>query len=220
MREWRRHLYYTTTSIKTTWTLRAAVLVVLILIGVSTRGALASYVGRSLVCQEDLAPSDVMLVENFDPSYLVFERAAALKRAGLASRTLVPIGAARADAANPVSKGIAEVMARQARLTDWEIVPVWEVEPISLNAANQVRSHLAGDGVTSLIVVTPGFRSRRSSLVYRAVLGAVGTQIHCVPVFGRTTPERWMETWHGIQQVTEEFVKLQYYRFYVLPFMS
>jgi hypothetical protein len=56
-------------------------------------------------------------------------------------------------------------------------------------------------------------------LVYRAVLGKA-TQIHCVPVFGRTTPERWADTWHGIQQVTEEFVKLQYYRFYVLPFLS
>jgi hypothetical protein len=221
MREWRQHFFYTRKSIKTTWTLRVATLVVVILIGVAARGALASYVGRSLVCSEDLAPSEVMLVENFDPDYLVFERAAALKKAGFASRTLVPVEASRdPDAANPVSKGVAEVMARQARLIDWEIVLVREAEPISLNTAAQIRDHLAGDHVKSLIVITSGFRSRRSSLVYRAVLGDVGTQIHCVPVFGRTTPERWTETWHGIQQVTEEFVKLQYYRFYVLPFLS
>jgi hypothetical protein len=221
MRGWRQHFFYTKKSIKTTWTLRVATLVVVIVIGVSTRGALASYVGRSLVCREDLAPSDVMLVENFDPNYLVFERAAALERAGLAPRTLVPVEASRdPDAANPVSKGVAEVMARQARLIDWEIVLVREAEPISLNTAAQIRDHLAADHVKSLIVVTSGFRSRRSSLVYRAVLGDVGTQIRCVPVFGRTTPERWTETWHGIQHVTEEFVKLQYYRFYVLPFLS
>lgn len=220
MREWRRHFFYTKPSIKTTWTLRVATLVVVILIGVSTRGALASYVGRSLVCTEGLAPSDVMLVENFDPNYLVFERAAAIKKAGYASRTLVPVEASRdPDAANPVSKGVAEVMARQARLIDWEIVLVRETEPISLNAAAQIQKHLAGDHIKSLIVVTPGFRSRRSSLVYRAVLGD-GTQIHCVPVFGRTTPDRWTDTWHGFQQVAEEFVKLQYYRFYVLPFLS
>jgi len=40
--------------------------------------------------------------------------------------------------------------------------------------------------------------------------------VRCDPVFGRATPERWSNTWHGIQSVAEEFVKLQYYRFYVL----
>jgi hypothetical protein len=40
--------------------------------------------------------------------------------------------------------------------------------------------------------------------------------VRCDPVFGRVTPERWSDSWHGIQGVAEEFVKLQYYRFYVL----
>jgi hypothetical protein len=43
--------------------------------------------------------------------------------------------------------------------------------------------------------------------------------VYCAPVFGRTTPERWTATWHGIQDVSEEFLKLQYYRFYVIPFL-
>jgi hypothetical protein len=221
MREWRRHFFYTKASIKTTWKLRVAAFVIVILAGVLIRGIFVSYVGRSLVCAENLAPSDAILVENLDPNYLVFERAAALERAGVAPRTLVPVEASRdPEVANPVSKGVAEVMARQARLKDWEIVVTRGAEPITLNAAVQIRNHLAGDHVKSLIVVTSGFRSRRSSLVYRAVLGDVGTQIHCVPVFGQTTPERWADTWHGVQQVAEEFVKLQYYRFYVLPFLS
>jgi len=102
----------------------------------------------------------------------------------------------------------------------WEIILINETEPISLNAIAQIRDHLAGDHIKALIVVTFGFRSRRSSLVYRAVFGDLGPQVHCAPVFGRTSPERWTETWHGIQQVAEEFLKLQYYRFYVLPFIS
>jgi len=122
--------------------------------------------------------------------------------------------------ANPVSRGVAEVMARQARLKDWKIILITEIEPITLSAAAQIRNHLAGDPIKSLIVVTSGFRSRRSSLVYRAVLGDVGTRVHCAPVFGRTTPQGWTDTWHGVQEVTQEFLKLQYYRFYVLPFLS
>jgi hypothetical protein len=221
MKDWRRHFLRTKQSIKATWKLRVALLVVMILAGALARGSFASHIGRSLVCKEDVAESDVILVENFDQNYLLFERAAALEQAKVAPRTLVPVEASGdPDMANPVSRAVAEVMARQARLENWGIVLVREAEPISLNVASQVRDRLARDRVTSLVVVTSGFRSRRSSLVYQAVLGDAGTQVHCSPVFGRATPERWIDTWHGIQQVGEEWVKLQYYRFYVLPFLT
>ena len=112
-------------------------------------------------------------------------------------------------------------MARQARLGAWEVLPIREVEPITLNAAAQLRDHLVGERVRSLIVVTQGFRSRRSTLAYRAVLGPAGIQVRCVPVFGLKTPESWTETWHGVQGVSRgAFVKLQYYRFYVLPVLA
>jgi uncharacterized SAM-binding protein YcdF (DUF218 family) len=221
MQEWRRHFFYRKESIKTTWKLRVATLVVVILTGVSTRGVWVPQIGRSLVCVEELAPSDMILVENVDLNYLLFERAAALERVGIAPTTLVLVEASRdPEVANPVSRGVAELMARQARLGDWKIILFRETEPITLNAAAQVREHLAGEHIKSLIVVTSGFRSRRSSLVYRAMLGDVGIQVHCAPVFGRKTTERWAETWHGIQEVAAEFLKLQYYRFYVLPFVS
>ena len=102
----------------------------------------------------------------------------------------------------------------------FEFRPRREPEPISLNAASQIRDYLAREHVKSLILVTPGLRSRRSSLVYHAVLDGLGTQVYCAPVFGQTTPHHWIETWHGVQEVTLEFLKLQYYRFYVLPFYS
>ena len=68
------------------------------------------------------------------------------------------------------------------------------------------------------MLVTPGMRSRRSDLVYRSVLAPAGISVLCVPVFGRSTPDNWWHTWHGIQEVLEQSGKLQYYRFYVLPF--
>jgi hypothetical protein len=37
-----------------------------------------------------------------------------------------------------------------------------------------------------------------------------------VPVLGEKTAKNWTKTWHGIQDVTEQWLKLQYYRFYVL----
>src|SRR5262249_15843753 len=155
-----------------TWKFRIGTLLILLVVGVSTRGLWTSYIGRSLVCKEDQSRSDVIIIENFDPHYLVFERAAALQRAGVASRALVHVQASSDPAVpNLVSKEFADVMARVARLDNWRMVPIQETEPISLNAAAQIRDHLTGDHVDSLTLVTTGFRSRRSSLVYRTVFG-------------------------------------------------
>jgi hypothetical protein len=69
-------------------------------------------------------------------------------------------------------------------------------------------------------VVSPAFRSRRSALIYGDVLGAAGIAAACVPVFApQQGPGTWTRTLHGIQEVAEQHVKLQYYRFYVLPYV-
>ena len=221
MRDWRRHLVYRKACVKTTWKFRIAALVVVLTTVVTTRGLWAGQIGRSLVCVEDAARSDLLLLENFDPSYLVFEHAAKLQKAGLAPRALVPVEVSSVSGVpSRVSRGVAEVMAGVARLGTWDVFPFSQVEPISLNAAVQLREHLTKERVTSVIVVAPSLRSRRSALVYRTELGASGIRVSCAPVFGPETPEHWTATWHGIQQVTLEFLKLQYYRFYVLPFLA
>ena len=214
-------LFHRKEMLKTTWTLRLVVLLVLVILVSVSRGIWAPWIGQSLVCREQLGPGDVILVENFDPNYLVFERAAALQKAGIAARVLVPAPASRdTGVADTVSQGIAELMARVARIPTVEILPIREVEPISLTAAYQIRDFLEKEQLKSVLLVTPGFRSRRSALVYHAVIEAAGIRVFCVPVFGEKTPANWTATWHGIQEVTEQLVKLQFYRFYLLPFAA
>lgn len=203
------------------WKVFVGTLIVVILVAAVTYRVLAGWVGESLVCAGGPVPSDLLLVENFDPHYLVFERAAELEEAGYAPRALVPVWASgEPSVANPVAEGVARLMARQARIGEWELFPIQEAEPISLNAAYQIRGWLARGHIRSVIVVTSGFRSRRSALVYHTVLRDLGTRVSCAPVFGQSTPAHWTHTWHGIQEVTEEFLKLQYYRFYVIPFVA
>ena len=170
---------------------------------------------QSLICAESIPHSDALLLENFDPSYLVFERAAALHREGVAPRILVPTAAAE-DEPNSIAKGTVELMAKVAWIQNFEFVPIHEVEPISLNAAKEIRDFLTKEGVDSVVVVTPAFRSRRSALVYDSVLTPADIRVGCVPVFGTKSSDNWTDTWHGIQDVAEQFLKLQYYRFYVL----
>jgi hypothetical protein len=216
---WTRHFVYRADHTRTTWKLRFGVLGLVIVALWLTSGRWTTGIARSLVCDESLAPSDAILVENFDPDYLLFERARNLRRAGLAARVLVPI---RTDPGtqepNDVALGIAEVMATISKVGSIELVPIREVEPISLNAARDVGRFLEREHIDSVIVVTPLFRSRRSALVYEATLGRAGVSMRCQPVSGSRSVSNWTSSWHGIQQVVEQWLKLQYYRLYVLPF--
>jgi hypothetical protein len=217
---WKRHFVYRAECTRTTWTLRLGLLAVTFL-GLWLSGSWWTVrVGRSLVCTPELTRSDAILIENFDPDYWLFDRARTLRAKGLAPVVLVPIRRDKSGALNAVSQGVAELMARISGVGDVEFVPIREVEPISLNAARDVRQHLVERGVRSLIVVTPLFRSRRSELVYRTTLTPLGIKVHCEPVGGEVTPETWTDTWHGIQRVAEQWLKLQYYRLDVLPFQT
>lgn len=192
---------------------------VILLIGWATHRFWISTIGQSLVCREAIRRSDVIIVENFDPTYLLFERVEELQREGFAAKVIVPVEASDdAGGISRISKGVAELMIQVARVRDSEIIPIRELEPISLNAACQIRDFLKHEHVESVIVVTRGFRSKRSSLIYNSVMGTAGIRVYCMPVFGEQTPQNWTKTWHGRQEVAEQFIKLQYYRFFVLPF--
>jgi hypothetical protein len=71
-------------------------------------------------------------------------------------------------------------MARVARLQNAEILPIRIFEPISLNAAYQIRDFLTKEHLRSVIVVTGGFRSKRSLLVYHTVLDPAGIKVGCM----------------------------------------
>lgn len=205
-------------SLRTTWTFRILAFVLLVAAIAGTRGWWERAVAGSLTCREDLAQSDALLLENFDPDYLVFERASALLRDGVTRRVFVPVPKGRTDdpeAPNRISAGLAELMAQVAHLPAFELIPVVEREPITLNVAQQVRERLTRAGVRTVTVVSPGFRSRRSVMIY-ATAFAPAITVRCVPVFGLNTPANWTRRWHGIQEVGLQFLKLQYYRFWVL----
>lgn len=215
---WTRHFVYRTEHTRTTWKFRVGFVAAVVATAWLTRGWWTASIARSLVCEANRAPSDAILVENFDPDYLVFERAAWLRQAGFATRSLVPVHADSGAEPNAVALGAADMMAKIARLGAMEIVPIRDVEPISLNAAYDVLRFIEGERIRSVIVVSPLFRSRRSALVYGATLGRAGITVRCEPVRGTQEMNTWTRSWHGVQNVAEQWLKLQYYRLYVLPF--
>jgi len=218
---WTRHVFYRSVQLKTTWKFRFGLVALFLLVGWMTRGWLGVAIASSLVCDADASPSDAILVENFDPTYLTFETASRLRKAGVASRVIVPVARNGSDSdVNLVALGIAELMTKLARLGPIEVVPIREVEPISLNAARDILEFIKREQLRSVVIVSPLFRSRRSALVYETTLGSAGIRVTCEPVRDGRDPNTWMGTWHGIQNVSEQFLKLQYYRWYVLPMNS
>jgi hypothetical protein len=169
------------------------------------------------VHQDALLPSDAIVIENYDPDYLSFETAAGLLEKGFAPRVFVPATSFR-DPSRPgnVSKGIVDLMCRLARIPSPEIIPVRHDEPITLGVAVQIAAVLKREGIRSVIVVAPKFRSRRTYLTYSAVLEDSGIQLRCFPARAVRDTSNWWTTGHGIQEVTLELLKLGWYRFHVL----
>jgi hypothetical protein len=216
---WARHFVYRSNRLRTTWKFRVGLVILLLTAAWLTRSWWTAAVARSLVCEADPAASDAILIENFDPAYLLYEHARNLRQAGVAGRVLVPVpsdpGTSEPKA---VELATAEMLANLSRLGPYEVVRIREVEPISLNAARDVQRYLEQAGLRSVTVVAPLFRSRRSVLVYRATLGRAGIAVRCAAVEGVRNVATWSGSSHGVQEVAEQWLKLQYYRFYVLPF--
>ena len=103
-------------------------------------------------------------------------------------------------------------MAGIAHLGEFEVIPFHQLEPITLNAARDVQRFLERNHIHSVIAVTPLFRSRRTQLVYASTLGRAGIVVRCLPVEGLQGVGNWTDSWHGIQGVAEQWLKLQYYR--------
>jgi hypothetical protein len=215
---WQSLVFTRTESLRTTWTFRFLFVTLVAILLAATRSSWERAIGSSLVCRQDMAPSDALLLDNLDPDYLVFERATGLYHANVARRAFVPMPAksvAEPRTPNTISAGLADLMARVAHLPAFEVIPVVETEPITLNVARQVRARLLQEGVKTVTVVSPSLRSQRTMMIYSKAF-APEIAVRCVAVFGLTKAENWTRQWHGLQQVGLQFLKLQYYRFWVL----
>ena len=157
---------------------------------------------------------DLILIDNLDTNYLLFEKARDLKRGGATALVLVPVAAGgnHPEEPNVVSQEITRVLLRLAHLESAEMIPVTQEEPITLNTARQVGNYLCGTGVKKVLILTSGFKSKRIHLIFKKVLSQAGIETYCLPVWGTHRPDNWTATWHGIQEVVLQAVKLGYYK--------
>lgn len=214
-----RWLVYRTTVYKTTWKLRLGLVCFLLILAAATRAWWVPAIGWGLVMDSGPCKPDLIVVDNLDRDYLVFEKAGQLKNIDGARIVLVPVKASGQDPdkSGLVPREIAKVMIRAARIESTELLPIREIEPITLHAALQVGEFVKSKpAIRSVLVVTDGFRSSRTQLIYSHVLGKMGVAVFTCPVWGAQRPENWASTWHGRQTVFLQYLKLLYYKILVL----
>jgi hypothetical protein len=193
------------------------VLVLVVAGAVIGRHRLFVLVGETLVCEDGPRQREAVLIDNFDYEFGLFRLGAELERTGVATRVIVPVTSPDGPDAIAAARQVADTFARMAGLQRWDVVAAEHREPISLTTASRVRDYLVKEHISEVTLVSAWFRSRRSELIYRTVLRDSGISMRCMPVYGGSTPQTWTRSWHGVQDVVEQFAKLQYYRFWVLP---
>ena len=183
-------------------------------------------IAQTLVQEDALQRGDLILVEMTvlpDPQTLNF--AASLYRRGYASRIAVTryVRSERLiDAGIEIPRSLDKLLQiywEDAGLDGSivESVPIEVKDPVTANTARQVADYCRTHRVASLILVTPRFHSRRSTLSYARYLAPLGIKVLSQPPQGGLRPDNWWRTKDGILDVTQEYVKLLLYRAFVLP---
>lgn len=210
---------------KTTWRFRFLTCAVLALVVVAPAKVWLTAMAVSLVHEDALEPADLILVEMAVlPAPGAIDYAASLYHRGYAPRIAVTryVRSERLDDAGvEVPRSLDKLL--QIYWADAgldgsvvESVPIEVIDPVTLNSARQVAEYCRAHHVARVILVTSRFHSRRSTLSYARYMAPLGIEVRSRPPQGGLRPDNWWRTKDGILVVTQEYVKLLYYRAFVL----
>lgn len=95
--------------------------------------------------------------------------------------------------------------------TEFKVITVPSVHPITLKEAEVVLSHLTRENIKSAILLSPGFHTRRSYLAYQSA--GIPRQIKIFPhaCFTEYQLDNWWVQELGVRDFTYELLKLAHY---------
>ena len=169
----------------------------------STRGWWSIAIASSLVCNANIAPSDAILIENFDPDYLLFERATRTASRWLCGKSARANqhGHPSTSEPNAVALDTAEVMASIARLGPFRYRPnTRSGADLSQRSARHAALHRAGAhplGASSSRRFSAADDPRWSTAPRSA---APGLRSGASPSREHVEWRRGPRRWHGIQE--------------------
>jgi uncharacterized SAM-binding protein YcdF (DUF218 family) len=193
----------------------ALVLVAILLLGgYLARGRLLPAMGRFLDVSEPPRPVDAVLVLEGGANDRPFV-AAALVRAGLAGRVLVPTVKRSADNEDDLLPPEHELIRRVLlvrRVPPECIIPLPGECDSTLDEARALARFLDAEPETTVAVVTHGYHTRRARSLFRRVLGGRIARVHFVaaPTEDCSADDWWCSE-EGFTAYTAEYFKLVMY---------
>jgi hypothetical protein len=94
---------------------------------------------------------------------------------------------------------------------DFRIIVANIYRPITLTEAREVVGILSKEDVKSAVLLSPGFHTRRSYLIYRHVCGPFKIKIFPSACFNSYQLDHWWSQENGLRDFTMELLKLAYY---------
>jgi hypothetical protein len=170
---------------------------------------------ESLVLKDNLAKSDIILIENWDyPYFSTFVSASRLQAQGFAERIIIASNDRKEkDIATVYEKAIALYSSKAGiRPGTVEEIKLMPSEPVTLNRARQISEILKARAIRSVILVSGYYHSKRSTLAYRRFLEPTGTRILSYPADPEEMPDQWWKSPSGIKVVSMQFLKYVLYR--------
>jgi uncharacterized SAM-binding protein YcdF (DUF218 family) len=195
---------------------RLALLLVatLLLAAYLARSQLLLAMGRFLDVSERPRPVDVVLVLGGGANQRPFV-AAALFRAGLARRVLVPtvkLNAANEEDLYPPEHELIRRVLESRGVPPERVVPLPEECNSTLDEALALARFLDAEPETTVAVVTHDFHTRRARSLFRRVLGGRIARVHFVSAPTEDfSADDWWCTAEGFATYTTEYLKLVLY---------
>jgi hypothetical protein len=95
-------------------------------------------------------------------------------------------------------------------------LPIQPKDPVTFNLAKQVFENLKDKKYRKIILISESYHSYRSKLAFEKVFQNSGTEISTIPAEMGITKENWWESDTGLSTTFSEFIKLIYYKLFVL----
>jgi uncharacterized SAM-binding protein YcdF (DUF218 family) len=178
------------------------------------RGWLLPEAARALDVSEPPPRVDAVMVLGGGATTRPFV-AAALVRAGLARRVLVPgvrLSPGQEEGLAPPESEVIRRVLRARGVLDGDVVTLPGEAASTRDEARALACFLDGDPGATVAVVTNGFHTRRARLLFRRELGERLSRVHFVaaPTDGFNTDDWWRHE-EGLGCYLTEYVKLVYY---------
>jgi hypothetical protein len=192
----------------------ALLLLLLIVVGALGRHQLLRIAGRSLVVDDPVVPSDVVVVPEWAGGAGAID-ASDLVRAGIASRVAVIAGAPRAPDAELARRGVENHSETEDLVQLLHRLGVRDVEVIGMRATGtqsegDVLAVWCGQGgVRSIVVVSTPDHTRRVRRVLRRSMAGHATRVVIRAArFSDFDPDGWWKTRDGVRTAIVELEKL------------